>query len=39
MAVSINVAGFPQCSKCEKGVLLPVGGGWKCSNPDCDFKL
>jgi hypothetical protein len=40
LTVNINVGGFPQCKKCDAGVLLPVGsGGWKCSNPDCDFEL
>ena len=39
MTVSINVGSFPQCRKCEKGMLLPVADTWKCSNPDCDFEL
>ena len=39
MSVIINASSFPQCKKCSDGQLLPVGGSWKCSNPDCDFEL
>ena len=41
---------FPECLKCNKGVLLPLsdygrdGGSirykaWACSNPDCGFSI
>ena len=42
--------GFPQCLKCESGVLLPLsdygrdGGAirykeWVCSNSECGFNI
>ena len=43
-------AGFPQCQKCGKGILLPLSDygrdgapirykAWVCTNPDCGFHL
>lgn len=42
--------GFPQCLKCEAGLLLPMSDygrdgatirykAWVCSNPDCGFNI
>ena len=41
---------FPQCLKCEKGVLIPMSDygrqgseirykAWICTNPDCGFNF
>ncbi len=41
---------FPQCQKCEKGVLLPLSDygrdgapitykAWVCSKPECGFNI
>lgn len=41
---------FPECLKCNKGVLLPLSDygregasirykAWVCSNPDCGFSI
>jgi hypothetical protein len=41
---------FPQCQKCNKGVLIPLSDygregasimykAWVCTNPDCGFHL
>jgi len=41
---------FPECLKCNKGVLLPLSDygrdgapirykAWACSHPDCGFNL
>ena len=41
---------FPQCQKCNKGVLLPLSDygregasimykAWVCSNPGCGFNI
>jgi hypothetical protein len=41
---------FPQCQKCDKGVLLPLSDygregatirykAWVCTNPECGFNL
>jgi hypothetical protein len=47
----VSVAeGFPQCIKCEKGVLVPLSDygrdgatirykAWVCTNPECGFHL
>jgi hypothetical protein len=43
-------AGFPQCQKCGKGILLPLSDygrdgapirykAWVCSSPDCGFNI
>ncbi len=43
-------AGFPQCQKCDRGLLLPLSDygrdgapirykAWACSNPECGFSL
>lgn len=42
--------GFPQCQKCDNGVLLPLSDygregatirykAWVCTNPECGFNL
>ena len=42
--------GFPQCLKCEAGLLLPLSDygregasirykAWVCSRPDCGFNI
>ena len=42
--------GFPQCLKCEKGILLPLSDygrdgaairykAWVCSHPECGFNI
>ena len=41
---------FPQCLKCDKGILLPMSDygrdgapirykAWVCSSPDCGFNI
>jgi len=41
---------FPQCQKCDKGILLPLSDygregasirykAWVCNNPECGFNL
>jgi hypothetical protein len=41
---------YPQCQKCEKGVLVPLSDygregatirfkAWVCTNPECGFNL
>ena len=42
--------GFPDCMKCNKGVLIPLSDygregapinykAWACSNPECGFNI
>jgi hypothetical protein len=42
--------GFPECKKCNSGVLLPLSDygrdgasiqykAWVCSNPECGFSI
>jgi len=42
--------GFPDCQKCEKGILVPLSDygregapiqykAWVCTNPECGFNL
>ncbi|MCJ7578409.1 MAG: hypothetical protein MUO91_08150 [candidate division Zixibacteria bacterium] len=43
-------SGFPECKKCNRGVLLPLSDygregaaitykAWVCSNPECGFSI
>jgi hypothetical protein len=46
----VDERGFPQCLKCEPGILLPLSDygregasirykAWVCSNPECGFNI
>ncbi len=46
----MDETGFPQCLKCEPGILLPLSDygldgaairykAWVCSNPECGFNI
>ena len=50
MGCTYNEQQFPQCQKCNKGVLIPLSDygregasimykAWVCTNPDCGFHL
>lgn len=49
MALSLSLSSLPTCTKCDKGLLLPLedaqqGGAtylkaWVCSNPDCKWNV
>ena len=46
----VEQSGFPQCLKCEGGILLPLSDygrdgapirykAWVCSSPECGFNI
>jgi len=46
----VEDSGFPQCLKCDPGILLPLSDygregssirykAWVCSNPECGFNI
>jgi len=46
----VDDQGFPQCLKCEKGILIPLSDygregapimykAWVCSNPECGYNI